>query len=212
MILKRVADIFNVDWIKEIEIIASNDINEETIVSLNEQGNSITCYGTGTHLVTCQRQPALGCVYKLVTIADKPTVKLSQDVEKMTMPGDKVVYRLYGRDGFAILDLIQLPDEEPPRICEKVLCRHPFEESKRAFVTPHKVEELHSVVWDEGKVTCPLPSLDAVRDHVNDNLKSLRSDHLRSLNPTPYKVSVSDKLYNFVHNLWLENAPIGELS
>ena len=212
MILKRVADIFNVDWIKEIEIIASNDINEETIVSLNEQGNSITCYGTGTHLVTCQRQPALGCVYKLVTIADKPTVKLSQDVEKMTMPGDKVVYRLYGRDGFAILDLIQLPDEEPPRICEKVLCRHPFEESKRAFVTPHKVEEFHSVVWDEGKVSCPLPSLEAVRDNVNDNLKSLRSDHLRSLNPTPYKVSVSDKLYNFVHNLWLENAPIGELS
>merc|ERR1712079_132257 len=66
VILKRMADIFNVDWIKEIEIIASNDINEETIVSLNEQGNSIICYGTGTHLVSCQSQPALGCVYKLV--------------------------------------------------------------------------------------------------------------------------------------------------
>ena len=162
--------------------------------------------------MTCQRQPALGCVYKMVSIAGSPTVKLSQDVEKMTMPGDKRVYRLFGRDGFAILDLIQLPEEEPPRIREKVLCRHSFEESKRAFVTPHKVEELHTVVWAGGRLSSQTPSFLEIREHVQNSLKSLRSDHLRSLNPTPYKVSVSDKLYNFIHNLWLEHAPIGELS
>ena len=211
-IFKQITVIFKLDWFEHLEIIASNDINEETILSLNEQGNSITTFGTGTHLVTCQRQPALGCVYKMVSISGEPTVKLSQDVEKMTMPGDKVVYRLFGKDGFAILDLIQLPEEEPPRICEKVLCRHPFEESKRAFVTPHKVEELHSVVWSDGRLTHKSPTLLDIRESVQVSLKSLRSDHLRSLNPTPYKVSVSDKLYNFVHTLWLEHAPIGELS
>jgi len=128
------------------------------------------------------------------------------------MPGYKSVYRLYGRDGYAILDLLQLPDEDPPRICERYLCRHPFEESKRAYVTPHRVEALHSVVWQNGEVMTGNLDLVKVRERVKENLKSLRSDHVRSLNPTPYKVSVSDRLYQFIHNLWLESAPIGELS
>jgi len=211
-ILKTTASLLSIEWLSDIDIIATNDINEETILSLNEQSNSITTFGTGTHLVTCQRQPAMGCVYKLVSVNNAPTVKLSQDVEKMTMPGVKHVYRLFGKDGFAILDLLQLPEEDPPKICEKVLCRHPFEESKRAFVTPHKVQILHDVVWKDGRNVLGSPPLIDIRSRVDANLKLLRSDHLRSLNPTPYKVSVSDKLYNFIHKLWLENAPIGELS
>lgn len=209
---ERIAERFKLTWFSKLTIVASNDINEETILSLNEQGHKIDCFGIGTHLVTCQRQPALGCVYKMVEINTQPRIKLSQDVAKVTMPGNKAVFRLYGADGHALIDLLQRVDESPPEVGQKVLCRHPFQESKRAYVIPTNVEALYKVYWCDGRVTQAMPSLDEVRERVQNSLKTLRQDHKRTLNPTPYKVAVSDNLYSFIHELWLQNAPIGELS
>lgn len=95
--------------------------------------------------VTCQRQPALGCVYKLVEINGQARTKLSQDVEKATMPGNKNVYRLYSADGHALIDLMQKKSEAPPEVGQRVLCRHPILESKRAYVIPSRVEPLYRV-------------------------------------------------------------------
>ena len=95
-------------------------------------------------------------------------------------------------------------------------------------------------MWEEGAMAADMPTLDQIRDNVKESLRTLRQDHKRSLNPTPYKVTgkymnsneniftqifflchqifsgckvgVSDELYHFIHDLWLENAPIGELS
>lgn len=202
---------FNLDWFENLTIVASNDINEETIISLNEQGHKIDCFGIGTHLVTCQRQPALGCVFKLVEINGLPKIKLSQDVEKVTCPGKKSVYRLYGADGHALIDLMHRTTEAAPLPGTRVLCRHPFQESKRAYVSPAKVEALHKVFWKDGAIQQELPTLEEIRQRVQDSLQTLRQDHKRNLNPTPYKVGVTDDLYNFMHDLWLQSAPIGEL-
>ncbi|XP_055711632.1 nicotinate phosphoribosyltransferase isoform X1 [Phlebotomus papatasi] len=209
---EQVSARFRIPWFNTLTIVASNDINEDTIISLNEQGHKIDCFGIGTHLVTCQRQPALGCVYKLVEINNQARIKLSQDVEKVTMPGSKNAFRLFGADGHALIDLMQKVSEPPPEVGQKVLCRHPFQESKRAYVIPTRVECLYKVYWRDGRICQPLPTLDQVRDRVQASLKTVRTDHKRTLNPTPYKVAVSDHLYNFIHDLWLQNAPIGELS
>ncbi|XP_055386314.1 nicotinate phosphoribosyltransferase isoform X2 [Condylostylus longicornis] len=208
----KVAEKFQIPWFNTLTIVASNDINEDTILSLNEQGHKIDCFGIGTHLVTCQRQPALGCVFKLVEINGHARIKLSQDVEKVTMPGNKNAYRLYSADGHALIDLLQKVSESPPEVGQKVLCRHPFQESKRAYVIPSIVEPLYKLYWKNGRIHQKLPTLDEVREKVQSSLKTLRNDHKRTLNPTPYKVAVSDNLYNFIHDLWLKNAPIGELS
>ncbi|XP_033331436.2 nicotinate phosphoribosyltransferase isoform X2 [Megalopta genalis] len=209
---ERIAIKYNIPWFAKLMICASNDINEETILSLNEQSHKIDCFGIGTHLVTCQRQPALGCVYKMVEINNQPRMKLSQEVGKVTIPGKKDAFRLYGTDGYALIDLLQRSTEEVPQVKQKVLCRHPFQESKRAYVIPTQVESLHKVYWKNGKLCQPLPTLHEIRNRVQESLRTLRNDHKRNLNPTPYKVAVSDDLYNFIHDLWLQNAPIGELS
>ncbi|XP_014252638.1 nicotinate phosphoribosyltransferase isoform X7 [Cimex lectularius] len=208
----KISHQYYLSWFADLQIMASNDINEDTILSLNDQNHKIDCFAIGTHLVTCQRQPALGCVYKLVEINGIPRIKLSQDVAKVTMPGRKDAYRLYGTDGHALIDLLQRSVESPPEVGVRVLCRHPFQESKRAYVIPTRVEPLYKEYWSNGKIRTPLPTLGEVRQRVQTSLQTLRQDHKRNLNPTPYKVAVSDDLYSFIHDLWLQNAPIGELS
>merc|ERR1719154_352437 len=151
-------------------------LNEETILSLNEQGHKITAFGIGTHLVTCQRQPALGCVFKLVEVNNKPKIKLSQDVQKVTMPGQKEAFRLYSSDGHALIDILQRPGEDPPQVGKRVLCCHPFEESKRAYVMPHKVEPLYQTVWEAGQMA-EMPTLAQIRENVKESLRTLRQDH-----------------------------------
>jgi nicotinate phosphoribosyltransferase len=83
---KRVGAEFKVDCFERTTIVASNDINEDILHSLNSQGHSIDSFGIGTHLVTCQKQPALGCVFKLVEVNGQPCIKLSEDVSKATFP------------------------------------------------------------------------------------------------------------------------------
>uniref|UniRef100_A0A914RM32 Nicotinate phosphoribosyltransferase n=1 Tax=Parascaris equorum TaxID=6256 RepID=A0A914RM32_PAREQ len=151
----------SLDWFAKLMIVASNDINEDTIVSLNEQQHEIDAFGVGTHLVTCQKQPALGCVFK----------------------------------GYGICDLMTLEDEPKPIENEPILCRHPFlccedcsnepftvycqfQEGKRALVIAKKVEDLQLPFWGDGQIL---------------------------------QVSVTEKLYEFLHSIWLQNAPIGQL-
>ncbi|KAK1439002.1 hypothetical protein QVD17_04817 [Tagetes erecta] len=194
-------------------ITASNDLNEETLDALNKQGHEVDAFGIGTYLVTCYAQAALGCVFKLVEINNQPRIKLSEDVSKVSIPCKKRSFRLYGKEGYPLLDIMSGENEPPPKVGERILCRHPFNESKRAFVVPQRVEELLKCYWpgNTGKEREELPSLEENRERCAQQLEQMRPDHMRRLNPTPYKVSVTAKLYDFIHFLWLNEAPVGEL-
>lgn len=207
---RAISERFGVDF-NGLTIVASNDINEETLLALNQQGHEVDTFGIGTHLVTCQAQPALGGVYKLVQVNGYPRIKLSQDIGKVTIPGRKESYRLIGADKSPLLDLMIQEGEEPPRHGERILCRHPFDETKRAYVTPSDVQPLQSLVWNGAVEPGSVRPLAEVRQYVLEQLAVLRPDHLRVLNPTPYKVSVSEALYQFSHRLWLEEAPVAEI-
>ncbi|XP_018647862.1 putative nicotinate phosphoribosyltransferase [Schistosoma mansoni] len=200
---------YNLPWFAQLQILASNDLNEDTLHSFNQQDHSIDAFCVGTNLVTCQKQPALGCVYKLVEINGTPTMKLSADFEKLTLPGKKVVYRLYSE---ALLDLMKRSYEDAPKVNERILCRHPTQASKRVFVVPGRVKQLLKLYWNCGKLVKPLPTLDESREYAMKELNTLRSDYKRITKPTQYKVSVSDELYQFTQELWLSITPIGEIS
>ena len=100
-------------------------------------------------------------------------------------------------------------DEKPPKVGEKILCRHPFVDHKRVFATPTKVEPLHVLYWD-GEVKEKLPTLEECRTRAREQIFSLREDHIRVLNPTPYKIAVSSRLFQTLHDLWLSSTPITE--
>ncbi|KAL7231792.1 hypothetical protein ACSBR2_009926 [Camellia fascicularis] len=204
---------FGVPDFGKMGITASNDLNEETLDALNKQGHEVDSFGIGTYLVTCYAQAALGCVFKLVEINSQPRIKLSEDVSKVSIPCKKRCYRLYGKEGYPLVDIMTGENEPPPKVAERILCRHPFNESKRAYVVPQRVEELLKCFWpgSPDKPREELPPLKMIRNRCSNQLEQMRPDHMRRLNPTPYKVSVSAKLYDFIHFLWLNEAPVGEL-
>ncbi|VDN15922.1 unnamed protein product [Dibothriocephalus latus] len=165
-------------------------------------GHSIDMFAVGTQLVTCQKQSALGCVCKLVEINGIPTAKLSENVHKMNIPGRKLAYRLFDRKGVALLDLMQAADEKEPTVGERILCRSAYHSAKSVEIIPSAIRKLHMVVWKDGKVACNLPSLEEIRRRVKKSLAELRPDHRRQLNPTPYKVSLSESQYRLTQAIW----------
>ena len=205
---------YNVPFNK-LTIVASNDINESVLHSLKEQGHEIDSFGIGTHLVTCKRQPALGCVYKLVEINGEARIKVSQSHSKMTIPGKKQAYRLWTEQrNEPILDILVLSSQEETnnkKYCKlktAVTCEHPFDITKRCRVTPNKIETLLIPVYIKGKVVYNSPTYNEIRTYCQNQIKQFRSDYLRYINPTPYKVSVSTQLRELTTKLWRREVPV----
>jgi len=191
------------DFFKNLDIVASNNINESTLDAMNKNGHAISVFGIGTHLVTCQAQPALGCVYKLVQLNNISRIKLSNDLVKVLIPSCKNVYRLYGKDGWPIGDLMVDSEEPEPTIDSRIMCRNPYKKKDYISVKPCRVEKLHTVVWDKNKgVTIDIPSVDESKKYVLEQKKAMLPGVIALKNPKEHKVYVSDKLFEELHRMW----------
>lgn len=174
-----------------VKIVASNQLDEYLIKSLIEQGAPIDTFGVGTNLITGQRDAALDGVYKLCMADEKPNLKLSDDFEKVTLPGVKKIYRYYNGNGNFYADGILLNDEENP---ERIY--HPLQPMKSSNVKSLKKENLHSKVYSNGEILLKKKSVQEIAGYAKERLNKLPDEHKRFENPHIYKVGISLKLMN----------------
>ncbi|PAD21259.1 nicotinate phosphoribosyltransferase [Terribacillus saccharophilus] len=198
---KRAREMLDEAGFTETKITASNDLDEETIGALKAQGAKITNWGIGTKLITAFDQPALGAVYKIVSIEDDngdmvDTIKISANPEKVSTPGLKRVYRIINRasqksEG----DYIALKDEKPEE-AERLKMFHPTYPYISKFVTDFEAKELQVPVFQNGKLVYKLPSLEESRDYVKHSLTFLWDEYKRTHNPEAYPVDLSTACWN----------------
>jgi nicotinate phosphoribosyltransferase len=178
------------------KIVASNDLDEYTIMNLKQQGAKIDTWGVGTKLITAYDQPALGAVYKLVAIENEngemvDTIKISSNPEKVSTPGMKKIYRIVNMiNNKSEGDYIAL-DEESPQTEEKLKMFHPVHTYISKFVTNFEARELHQDIYLDGKLVYSLPDIRDIQQFVKDNLDLLWEEFTRILNPEQYPVDLS---------------------
>ncbi|CAH2286165.1 nicotinate phosphoribosyltransferase isoform X1 [Pelobates cultripes] len=194
---------FEIPEFAKLSIAVSNSISEHSLKLLAQEENEVNVVGVGTHLVTCTRQPSLGCVYKLVQVNDVPCFKLSEDEEKATIPGSKTVYRLNDGNGRPFLDLMTLQDEPPPESRKEVKIYKLGPEFETDVVIPEQVTCLHRIYFKNGQVPSDqfLPSINVTRSHAQRSLHSLGQEHKDLENPRPYTVAMTEKLHSLLTNV-----------
>lgn len=198
--LRTTAAQFQVPWLELVPIAVSNNIDEEELARLAQEGSEVNLIGIGTSVVTCPRQPSLGCVYKLVSVGGQPRMKLTEDPEKQTLPGSKAAFRLLGSDGSLLLDLLQLAEETPPQAGQELRV-WPRGAQESCTVRPSRVEPLLQLWVQEGQLCEPLPSLADSRAFAQLSLSRLSPAHKRLEQPEPYQVALSEKLQALVDRL-----------
>jgi nicotinate phosphoribosyltransferase len=184
----------------ETKIIASNDLDEYTIMNLKAQGAKIDIWGIGTKLITAYDQAALGAVYKLVSIEDDTgemvdTIKISANPEKVTTPGKKRVYRIINQvNGKSEGDYIAL-EEEKPQQEQPLKMFHPVHTYISKFITNFEARELHHDIFQKGKLVYERPELSSIQNYTKQNLTELWDEYKRALNPEEYPVDLSTKCW-----------------
>lgn len=184
-------------------ISASSDLDEYLIDSLKVQGATITSWGVGTNLITSSDNPAFGGVYKLAAVMDEhgefiPKIKLSENSEKVTNPGNKTVYRVYEKESGKIkADLICLVGETFSEQ-EPLLLFDPAEPWKKTRLKPGEftLRELLVPVFENGACVYESPKVMDIRDYCTNEKDTLWDETRRLVNPHKVYIDLSKKLYD----------------
>ncbi len=198
-------------------ISASNDLDEYLIDSLKMQGAAINSWGVGTNMITAKDCPSFGGVYKLAAVKDKdsgefiPKIKLSENAEKITNPGNKTIYRIYQKDtGKIIADLICLTEERYDAK-NSLLLFDPVETWKKTHLAPNSyaLREMMVPVFKEGKCIYHSPKVMDIQAYCKDELNTLWDESRRLINPHEVHVDLSHKLWHMKNQL-LDSYHYGE--
>lgn len=202
---KKARQMLDESGYEDCKIFASNSLDERLIRDLVLQGAKVDSFGVGERLITSKSSPVFDGVYKLVAIEEKgtivPKIKISENIDKITTPGFKKVYRLYDRDnGKAEADLLML-DEEVLDENKPYELFDPLATWKRKTLTNFTKRELQVPIFLNGKLVYQLPSLEDIRKYCQKELDTLWEEVKRFENPHNYYVDLSQKLWDLKHEL-----------
>ena len=190
----------------DCKISVSNSLDEYLIQDLLLQGAQIDMFGVGERMITARSEPVFGGVYKLAAVEDEngtiiPKIKVSENVEKITIPHFKKVYRFYGRDtGKAIADYITLYNEQVDDEKDIELF-DPSATWKAKTVYNFTARELQVPIFLGGKCVYERPSLDQIREYCRQQVDTLWDEVKRFDYPHKYYVDLSQKLWQMQQDL-----------
>ena len=190
-------------------ISASSDLDEYLINSLKTQGCTVTSWGVGTNLITSSDNPAFGGVYKLAAIkkpGDKEftaKIKISENPEKITNPGNKTIYRIYDKESSKIkADLICLVGEtfDPS---EDLKIFDPISTWKKSILPAgsYQIREMLVPIFLNGQCVYSSPAVMDIKAYCQQELNTLWDENRRLMNPQTVYVDLSQKLFDLKHKL-----------
>lgn len=186
---KKTRKMLDVNGLHYVKIVASNQLDEYVIKSLLEQGAPVDAFGVGTRLATGHADGALDGVYKLSMSDNKPRLKISENPEKIILPGRKNVFRCIDENGLFYADCIALDDED-----EIDTIYHPYQPEKSRKVRAYKKERLLRKVMDKGRITIEKKKPEEIAAFVQARLRRLPEEHKRFENPHVYKVGITKRV------------------
>lgn len=205
---KRVRGMLDEAGLDDCKIVVSNSLDEFTIASLLAQGACIDSFGVGERLITAKSEPVFGAVYKIAAVGENggfsPRIKVSENIEKITNPGLKDVYRIYDADGHAVADMLAICGEtvnmgEPFRYVD------PQKPWKNRSFTGCSAKNLRRLYVHEGKRVEELPKLDDIRAYVKHQLDNeIWQEEQRFENPHRHYLDMTPDYYELKMGLLYE--------
>lgn len=197
------------DW-PECQISVSNSLDEYIIQDLMLQNADIDLFGVGERMITARSEPVFGGVYKLAAVEDGdgniiPKIKVSENVDKITNPHFKRLYRLYDREsGKALADYLCVRDE----VVDESQPLEIFDAGatwKRKTLTDYTARELQVPVFLNGRLVYKRPNLQEIQAYCAQQLETLWEEVKRFDNPHTYYVDLSQKLWEIKQDLLRRN-------
>ena len=190
-------------------ITVSNSLDEYIIRDVIMEGAQIDSFGVGERLITAKSEPVFGGVYKLAALEQEgkiiPKIKISENVEKITNPGFKSLFRLFDKEtGKALADVLTVDGEEIPEV-DGYEIFDPNAVWKKKKLYNFYVKNLRVQLFDKGECVYENPSIEEIRTYCSQQIETLWSETLSFENPQTYYVDLSQNLWNMKNQLLEEH-------